>query len=118
MPDRLLSLNKKLIGLSRSQRIMIAVFFALMMTLAVFPLVDSLYLAHFYTPSTIIAPSLVTASLGGLMYLVGWNLYVGTVNVIPQAKISILWYFFIGVIATIIVLVLLIHGVTLLNLAD
>lgn len=118
MTDRLIPIIQRFIALPRIVRVIISAFFAVATTLAISPLIDYIYLQYMFTFETRILPSLVTVTLGCLMYVIGWRIYVGTVNTIPQARIHVLWYFVIGIVATIIVIVLMIQGVAILNLPD
>lgn len=95
---------------------LITAFFALMVVILLFPLVDHVYLRFFFTLETSMIPSLVSVGFGSLMYVVGWRIYVGTVNTTPPAEKSVLWYFVIGTIVTLIVLSLFVYGVVSLNL--
>lgn len=76
-----MSLANQIVGLPRLARIVIAAIVALVTVLVASPIVDAIYLRHFYTPGTVMLPSLVAAGLGLLMYLIGWRLIVGTAGV-------------------------------------
>lgn len=118
MMSHLIPLVQRLISFPRIVRVVICAFFAVAITLAISPLIDYIYLQYMFTFETRILPSLVTVALGCVMYVIGWRIYVGTVNTIQQARIHVLWYFVIGVVATGIVIVLMIQGVAILNLPD
>ena len=87
-----------------------------MMVAMVFPLVDYVYLRYFFTEGSTIVPSLVSVAFGGLFYVWGWIVYVGTVSTKPSAEKAILWYFVVGGVVTIVVLGLLIYGIYDLNI--
>ena len=95
----------RLLALPRVVKMLIAGVLALATTLAVSPIVDELYLRFFYTRSTIIAPSLISAGIGFVMYIVGWQLIVGTVGEQPENQSPVLWYLLIGLLALILVMV-------------
>ncbi len=94
---------RRVLALPRLARIGITAFFALMSVLAISPIIDEIYLRFLYTPGTVIAPSLVSMSIGLGMYLVGWVLIVGTVEEENPARKVILWYFVVGALALCIV---------------
>lgn len=111
-----------IIGLPRLVRILLVALLALMVTLAISPMVDEIYFNTLFTPiydlSPSVArvlPSLVTAAVGLTMYTLGWWLIVGTVGESPQARLAILWYVGVGILALVVVVILIIRGVTLLN---
>ena len=100
----------------RLVRILIVALFALAVTLALSPLVDYLYDRFFFSMETRMVPSLVSASFGLLMYLVGWMLMVGTVGEEPEARVALLWYIGTGVAAMLVVGILVVRGVSLVNI--
>jgi hypothetical protein len=118
MSGRLGILTQRLVDLPRLVRVLIVAFFAVMATLALMPLVDHIYIRFFYTAETVMVPSLVTVALASIMYIGGWWIYIGTVHTTPPARRRVLWYFAVGIAVTIIVIVLLIMGVSILNLPD
>lgn len=112
-----LQMVQRLLGLPRLVRIALCAFFALCVTLSLSPLVDAFYLQFLYTPQTVIAPALVSAGFGLAMYALGWWLVIGTVGEHPGARFLTLWYLLIGIAAVMVVSILLISGITLLNIA-
>lgn len=80
------ALLARILALPRMARIVIVALLALAAVLVASPVVDTVYLRYFYTPETVIVPSLVTAALGLLAYLAGWRLIVGTVGVQPESS--------------------------------
>ncbi len=72
-PSRIRSINW-LFNLPRSVRIVLNGVFALSVTLALFPVVDEIYLRLFFNESTVLVPALVSVSFGLAMYLAGWML--------------------------------------------
>ena len=113
MGERLTNLAQRLVRLPRLIRLIVAVFFTAMLTLAVSPLVDHIYIRFFFTAETVMIPALVTVAIASIMYIVGWRIYIGTVNTVPPAGNRILLYFVIGIFATISVIVLLIQGASM-----
>lgn len=99
---------------SRFIRILIAGFIALIVTAAIFPIVDSVYLNYFYDPD---APptlaAIISSTIGGLMYAIGWRLIVGTIGEELPARKAVLWYFVIGLLAFIIVALLILQGISM-----
>ncbi len=100
----------KLLSLPRGGRIGICILFALAVTLALSPIVDTI-LQYRYTLETSTAPMLVAAAFGLAMYFVGWQLVIGIPGETPPARLLILWYVGVGVLALILVIVWLITGV-------
>ncbi len=117
MSERFNKLTQSLVGFPRLVRILIVAFFAFMIVTALFPLVDSIYLDYFFSPDTTILPALFTVTMGSVVYIWGWYIYIGTVGTTPPAKRIILWYFVLGLIATILVIGLVAYGIFDLNIA-
>ena len=113
MGTRLLKLTLHLVQLPRLIRILISLFFAAMVTLAIFALVDHIYLRYFFTEETRMIPALVTVAIASAVYIWGWWGYVGRVHTVPTPSNYILAYFGVGLVATITVIVLLIQGFVL-----
>lgn len=107
---------EQLVRLPRLIRVLIVAVFSLVVALAVSPLIDHIYIRFFFSSSTVILPSLVTVAVGSIVYIIGWRIYIGTVNTTPPAENRILWYFGIGAVVTIFVLGLIVYGVISLNL--
>jgi hypothetical protein len=105
----------RILNLPRVARISLIGGFALTTTLAVSPLVDEIYLRFFFDESTRIVPSFVSVSIGLVMYLVGWKWVIGTIGESPQVETKIIWYFAIGAMSLILVLVWLLRLLTLGN---
>jgi len=107
-------LSRGLNHMPRIVRILIAGFFALVVTAAIFPIVDRVYLDYFYNPDA--PPTLaavISAIIGGLMYAVGWRLIVGTIGEEIPARKAVLWYFVIGLFALVIVVLLIVQGISM-----
>lgn len=100
----------RLTSMPRAARIMVSAFFALMVTLAMFPIIDWAYIKYFYNPNTVTFASIIAVVLGGVMYVAGYLLIVGTVGEKPPARKAVLWYVVIGLIALIMVVLLLLQG--------
>lgn len=115
MGEQVGNLTMRLVRLPRLIRIVIALFFATMVTLAISPLVDHIYLRFFFTTETVIVPAMVTVSIASIMYIWGWWGFVGTINTVPQASKYVFLYFVVGIVATISVIILFIQGITSLQ---
>jgi hypothetical protein len=100
----------QLLSLPRVGRIALSIVFALAVTLALNPIIDSIYLQYLYTPETILAPALVAAGFGLAMYFVGWQLFIGLPGEGPPARLVILWYVGVGALAILLVVVWLVTG--------
>jgi hypothetical protein len=110
-----LDVTHKLLKLPRLVRIVIVCIFALSTTLALSPLVDYIYLSYMYTEESRLFPSLVSASAGLLVYLVGWWLFVGGVDEAPPARRALLLYVMVGVLIVCLVIVLALAGFSSAN---
>ncbi len=113
-PSRIRGVNW-LLTLPRSVKIVLNGGFALSVTLALFPVVDEIYIRLFFNENTVIAPALVSVSFGLVMYLAGWMLIVGTVGEHPPARLAVLWYCGIGILAVFVVILLVIQGIMMLD---
>jgi hypothetical protein len=105
-----------ILSVPRLLRMFLVGLFALAVTLSLSPLVDLIYTQYFFSMNTVIVPSLVSAGFGLIMYVLGWWLIVGTVGDQPIARIALLWYCGTGLLALVVVIVLIVRGVTLVNL--
>jgi hypothetical protein len=103
-------LTNQLLSVPRIGRIALSIVFALAVTLALNPIIDSIYLRYLYTPETALAPALVAAGFGLAMYFVGWQLFIGLPGEAPPARLVILWYVGVGALAILLVVVWLITG--------
>jgi hypothetical protein len=97
--------------LPRLARVGLVSLVALSVTVALFPLVDSVYVQFFFNQATVILPSLVSAGFGLVMYIVGWWLVVGTVGEAPPARTGVLWYAAFGLLAIVLIIVLVLFGI-------
>jgi hypothetical protein len=104
------------VRLPRVLRVVIATLFALAATLAISPLVDTIYTEWFFSAETVILPALISAALGLTMYVLGWWLIVGTVGEQPEARRAIVWYCGIGLFAILTIAFLIIRGVSLVRI--
>lgn len=113
--------QQSLSKLPRWGRMLLVGILALAVTLLIFPQVDEIYLTYFYNPSTVVIPSYVSAGVGMLMYMAGWFLIVGSRTNKPQEQVSsspaLLWYIGLGALALVLCTVLLLHGLTLTDVA-
>lgn len=99
----------------RLLRIGVVFVFALASTLAVFPLVDQLYVRWFFDENTVGLPALASAGIGAMMYVLGWVVFVGTAGDTPRIRWITWVYLAIGLLALIVDLVLIVHGSAILN---
>src|SRR5579871_1753599 len=93
-----LRLVNRVIGLPRFTRIILAILFALALTLALTPIIDGVYMNSFYDDSTRMAPALVSTLFGIAFYFFGWRLIIGFAGEQPQARPIIFFYVVIGVL--------------------
>jgi hypothetical protein len=122
VPSVSVRLVMSVINLPRPVRFGLVALLALSVTLALSPMVDEIYfnllfdsLAGTSLSLARLLPSLITASIGLVMYTIGWWLIVGTVGETPQARRAILWYVTIGLLALLVVIILIIRGATLVH---
>ncbi len=109
---------RRILGWSRLVRIIVVTIFALAATTAVFPVVDSVYLANFFSDETRILPSIIAAGVGIIMYVVGWWFLVGTRGEQPPERFEVVIYFVCGVVLTVFVLTLIMNGYSVATLPD
>lgn len=103
-------LINQILSVPRVGRIALSMVFALAVTLALNPIIDSIYLRYLYTPETALAPALVALGFGLAMYFVGWQLFIGLPGETPPARLVILWYVGVGALAVLLVAVWLVTG--------
>lgn len=94
----------------RGIRVLLVSLFALATTLAVFPVVDDLYIRFLFDESTRLLPSFVSVGFGIGMYIWGWWLVVGTVGEERTVRLSVFWYLVISLLAILLVIGLLLQG--------
>ena len=100
----------------RLLRILIAGLFSAFVTMTLFPVVDAIYIDFFFTMDTRSVPLLVSVAIGLVTYFVGWQLIVGTAGERLEARMAILWYFGIGLLAIFLAMLLIINGIIIINL--
>jgi hypothetical protein len=108
--DNIVWIVNWLLNIPRVVRILIVGIFAVSVTLGLFQFVDFIYLRLFFTMETRIIPSLVSASFGLAMYLLGWMCFVGTAGEKPPVRRAVLWYFGTGIFAVFLVLLWMLEG--------
>lgn len=109
-------LQNRVAFLPRLVRIMLASAFAMAVLIALFPLIDELYVRYFFNPDTVMLPSLVGVGVAGMMYIWGWILLVGTVGdekIKQTASPMLIVYFIIGLAAVLADILLIVHGLSL-----
>jgi hypothetical protein len=107
---RYVRLINQLLSVPRMGRIALSMVFALAVTLALNPIIDSIYLRYLYTPETTLAPAFVAVGFGLVMYFVGWQLFIGLPGETPPARLVILWYVGVGALAILLVVIWLVTG--------
>ncbi len=95
---------ESLLAFPRLVRIIIAGVFALAVTLSLSPIVDEIYLAYFYSDSTLMLPALVSGGLGLLMYIAGWLVLVGFVGEEITPSWMVVVYLLVGLLAVVLVI--------------
>ncbi|MBE2271999.1 MAG: hypothetical protein IAE80_27435 [Anaerolinea sp.] len=100
-----------IVQLPRIARIVLAGVFALAVTMLISPLVDSVYLRSFYNPDTVMLPSLISAVVGVVIYVIGWRVWVGYSGERPRYTRVLLIYVVIGLFVTIFTTALTLFGI-------
>jgi hypothetical protein len=95
-------LVSRVLGRARLVRIGIVTVIALLVTLAVSPVVDEIYLRYFFSMDTRGLPAYVSAAFGLIAYVIGWWLVVGWSGQERQARPAVLWYLGIGIMALLV----------------
>lgn len=96
--------------LNRLARIALVTLIALVVVLVIVPVIDSIYLNNFYSPTTVIIPSLITAALGIACYAAGWLLIVGMAGSTPPARPAAALYLLGAILALIVMVILVLSG--------
>jgi amino acid transporter len=105
----------RILRLPRLIRILAVVFVALLLVMAIFPLVDSLYVAYFFNIETIVLPSLVSVAVGLIVYVWGWRSIVGMVGETPEPKFSAKAFISLALLLVLIDLGLILQGLAMTN---
>lgn len=105
----------RILLLPRLTRILMVIFVALLLVMAIFPLVDILYVTYFFTPETIVLPSLVSIALGTIVYVWGWRSIVGMVGENPEPSLSAKVFMSLALLLVLIDLGLILWGLTMTN---
>lgn len=98
------------VRLPRLARMVLAILFALSLTLLLTPLIDGWYLSSFDAAEAPMLPALASASAGVIAYLIGWRLLVGFIDEPPQASGALAVYLMAGCAALLLTIVLVILG--------
>ncbi len=101
---------QRVVRLPRFSRFLIAIFFAVSVTLLLTPIVDIVYTTYFFSWDTRILPALVSTGAGILMYGIGWWLVVGFAGEQPRPRPAIAAYLAVGCFAVLGNLFLIING--------
>lgn len=102
-----------LLELARPWRILFVAFNAAGVVLAVFALVDRIYIQYFLDPATIVVPSYISVALGAAMYVWGYYLFVGTRGVKLDVRRGRPLYLAIALTVLVVNVVLIAYGVSL-----
>jgi hypothetical protein len=94
-----------LLEMPRVARWFVVAFFSLVVTFAVRPFIDTLYVRNFFDEGTVIAPALVAMGFGLLMYIMGYWLIVGWQGQQLSPRRAVLVYIGIGMLAFLIVII-------------
>jgi hypothetical protein len=105
-----LRLVRQVLDLPRLARLALAGVVALVVTLAVSPLVDNIYLRYFFTFETRGLPAMVTVVFGIIAYVLGWWLIIGMAGEQPRARKAVIWYLAAAAALLVWVLALTIYG--------
>ncbi len=107
---------RQLMHIPRWGRIVLITLIALAAVLLIFPLVDAVYWHYFFTPETRIAPSIVSAGVGGIMYLLGWYWVVGAFrDEPPPIDKRVTYYLFFSALIILLDILLVIQGIITAN---
>lgn len=106
---------EQITSMNRLLRLLLAFIFAISTTLAVSPLIDTIYLQYFFTPETRILPSLIAMGLGLVMYAFGWFYLVGSSGQPIMMTRGLKWVIYIGIL-TIGIIFLWMTGLLLTSL--
>ncbi len=98
---------------ARPWRILFVTVNAAATVLAVFALVDRIYIQHFLNPNTIVVPSYISVGMGGAMYVWGYYLFVGTRGVKLTPRRGRALYLAIAFTVLVVNAVLIIYGISL-----
>ncbi len=101
---------RAVLRLPRVVRIILIAVFAIVVTFALSPVIDAVYLNFFFDETTRVLPSLAAAGAGLVMYVLGWVLVVGTVGEELPERIAVLWYIGLGLLAIVLVTIMLLAG--------
>ncbi len=99
-----------LLSLSRFTRILFAGLFSIFVALALFPVIDYIWLRFFFSMETRVVPALIITGIALVMYLAGWQLIVGAPGERPPARKAIIWYFGVGLFAIALSVLMIIQG--------
>jgi hypothetical protein len=105
-----------LLGLPRGARIALVLLAALAVVLALFALIDRIYILYLMTPDTVAWPSYVAAAIGLVMYTWGWMLFVSTRGATLKATRGMNLYLVVVAAAVGVDVALIIQGLFMTDL--
>lgn len=103
-------LARAVVELPRLARLALAGVIALVVTIAVSPLVDNIYLRYFFTVETRGLPAMISVAFGIIAYGIGWWLIIGMAGERPRARRAVIGYLAIAAALLIWVLALTLYG--------
>ncbi len=102
-----------ILNLPRLVRILFVGFVALCTVLAIFPLVDRIYLAYFYHPSTIGIAAYLSVFMGAMMYVFGWLQLVGSAGRRQEPSRFVVPYLVLSFLIIVLDVLLIIQGLSM-----
>lgn len=103
-------LARAVVALPRLARLALAGVIALVVTIAVSPLVDNIYLRYFFTVETRGLPAMISVAFGIIAYGIGWWLIIGMAGEQPRARRAVIGYLAVAAALLIWVLALTLYG--------
>ena len=113
MKQAIVSFAGRFLQLPRLVRIVLVAMFALGWVLALFPLIDGIYIDYFFDMETRQWPAYISAGIGLMIYMIGWYLLIGTVGRAPKPKLINGLFLCLCIGALVFVATLMIHGIML-----
>ncbi len=102
-----------LLQLPRVVRIVAVFVVAVATVLAIFALVDRIYIYYLMTPNTLAYPSYVSVTVGGFMYVWGYVVFVGTRGTKLSYVRSRALYLAVAICVLVIDIALIIQGLSM-----
>lgn len=103
----------RFLKLPRIIRILFVFFTAVAIVLAIFALIDRIYIMYLFDRETIVWPSYVSVGIGAVAYALGYYLFVGTRGTQPSAMRGRWLYMAISIAAVVVSVVLIVQGLSM-----